>query len=203
MSGDVTWSRFVWRHLDQAAAAELWAELADWVQWLRERYQLGSTIPKCWYRHGDVVEELTALMSAHTAAYQQMYGAKGIEIRDWDAMIAWHRGELAPARARVAAAMADCQGGECRRYEVKAPTDSEINEFIASDVERRTVSVAAPETDDTEFDALDDAETLDAETMAEHVDAGTATLDDDNRGAVFDNRHWTYDPDDQVFIAEE
>lgn len=36
-------------------------ELVAWVRWLTDRYELGATLPACWPRHGELVEELAAL----------------------------------------------------------------------------------------------------------------------------------------------
>jgi hypothetical protein len=53
-----------WRGIAPDRAAGLWAELADWVEWLHTRYPLAEVLPGCWWRHPEVVEELTA---AHEA----------------------------------------------------------------------------------------------------------------------------------------
>jgi hypothetical protein len=53
-----------WRGIPADRAAGLWAELADWVAWLHTRYPLAEVLPGCWWRHPEVVEELTA---AHEA----------------------------------------------------------------------------------------------------------------------------------------
>ena len=59
-----------WATLDRATAAREWAALADWVRWLATRYALATrTIPPCWYRHGGIVEELSALRTGWLAAY--------------------------------------------------------------------------------------------------------------------------------------
>jgi hypothetical protein len=53
-----------WRGITPDRAAALWAELADWVAWLHTRYPLAEVLPGCWWRHPELVEELTA---AHEA----------------------------------------------------------------------------------------------------------------------------------------
>ena len=61
----VNWSRL---SPDQAAAR--WAALDEWVRWLARRYSLDHRdLPPCWYAHGDLVEELSALHTAHQAAF--------------------------------------------------------------------------------------------------------------------------------------
>lgn len=58
-----------WRDLGPKAAEELWAQLIEWVDWLRSRYPLAKKIPPCWAEHPEIVEELTALWLAWHGAY--------------------------------------------------------------------------------------------------------------------------------------
>jgi hypothetical protein len=58
-----------WATLDAEQAAEQWTLLTAWTDWLRDRYQLHESLPACWYSHGAMVEELTALRSAWVVAY--------------------------------------------------------------------------------------------------------------------------------------
>ncbi|MGH3356647.1 MAG: hypothetical protein ACRDOJ_12175 [Nocardioidaceae bacterium] len=58
-----------WRHLPDRQASALWRELADWLTWLHTRYPLAESLPSCWWRHPDVVEEITAAHAAWKAAY--------------------------------------------------------------------------------------------------------------------------------------
>lgn len=74
--------RWNWRALDRDAAAELWQELAEWVAWLHERYPLGDVLPQCWWRHPELVEELTAALAAWQAAYE-MPGANPAASAEW------------------------------------------------------------------------------------------------------------------------
>lgn len=57
-----------WAALDVQQAAEQWSLLVDWTDWLRDRYQLHERIPACWYAHGPLIEELSALRSAWLGA---------------------------------------------------------------------------------------------------------------------------------------
>lgn len=59
-----------WRTLGPHGTQELWAQLTAWVDWLRARYPLARRIPDCWSQHPEIVEELTALWLAWTAAYE-------------------------------------------------------------------------------------------------------------------------------------
>src|SRR5207302_5493362 len=60
-----------WRGLDNEQAGDLWDELMAWVSWLVRRYALSEEIPACWWAHGAMVEELTALRAAWLAAFEE------------------------------------------------------------------------------------------------------------------------------------
>ena len=60
---------WTWRNLSGAAAERQWLDLGDWVGWVRGRYPLARQIPLCWWRHPELVEELTALWLAWKDAY--------------------------------------------------------------------------------------------------------------------------------------
>ncbi|NMM90655.1 hypothetical protein B2J88_41065 [Rhodococcus sp. SRB_17] len=74
LENDIPPRGYQWATLDGAEAAELWAELIDWVSWFRRRYAAtgsDAVIPPCWFRHPVAVEELTGLMVAHQSAYSE------------------------------------------------------------------------------------------------------------------------------------
>ncbi|MDF2506215.1 MAG: hypothetical protein K0Q52_74 [Microbacterium sp.] len=59
-----------WRTLTSADAAAVWEALREWVEWFTTRYSVPvSTVPDCWWQHGQLVEELSALHAAHNAAF--------------------------------------------------------------------------------------------------------------------------------------
>jgi hypothetical protein len=58
-----------WAQLDEDQTAQLLEVLTDWVEWLTDRFRLAADLPKCWVEHPDLLEELSALRSAHTWAY--------------------------------------------------------------------------------------------------------------------------------------
>lgn len=59
-----------WRLLDDDQAHAEWSALREWVEWFVERYNVAvSLIPNCWWKHGPLVEELSALHTAHVAAF--------------------------------------------------------------------------------------------------------------------------------------
>jgi hypothetical protein len=59
----------VWHQLNPYETTRTWQALADWVGWLRGRYPLANRVPLCWWRHPELVEELTALWLAWREAY--------------------------------------------------------------------------------------------------------------------------------------
>ena len=58
-----------WRTLHGHGAEILWRDVNDWVGWLRHRYPVAQQVPPCWWRHTELIEELTALYLAWRAAY--------------------------------------------------------------------------------------------------------------------------------------
>jgi hypothetical protein len=83
-----------WKTLTDIEAPAVWAQLADWVDWFTARYQISvRKIPACWYRHGDLVEELSALHTAWQVSYSTLDGGYG--------PIGWHE-RLTVSMQRIA-----------------------------------------------------------------------------------------------------
>ena len=91
MSDVAPWA---WRELDAEEALQSWSALASFVDWLVTRYDLSEVVPACWWLHGAITEELTALWASWTAAYLDPEAAP-------DAPILWHE-RFASCRARLA-----------------------------------------------------------------------------------------------------
>lgn len=85
-----------WRRIPAHAAAVEWAALDTWVRWLTTRYALDHReLPPCWFRHAAMVEELSALRTAHASAlhptqpatgpldWHQSFGFARLRMRDW------------------------------------------------------------------------------------------------------------------------
>jgi len=72
----------VWHQLSPVESARAWRGLAEWVGWLRGRYPLAHQVPLCWWRHPELVEELTALWLAWRDAYTEK-GASLTAAADW------------------------------------------------------------------------------------------------------------------------
>jgi hypothetical protein len=60
-----------WDDLEAEERAVLWPEFVAWVIWVADRYEMTTDqLPRqCWWLHGAVVEELTALWTSHQSAY--------------------------------------------------------------------------------------------------------------------------------------
>lgn len=79
-----------WRDLDSRKDTDrgpeaVWTDLGEWVEWLIYRYGiLPSLVPDCWYRHGGLVEELSALYACWVVAFSDEdsgYGPIGFHER--------------------------------------------------------------------------------------------------------------------------
>lgn len=82
-----------WNLLPAGEAEEAWLELNAWLNWLRRTYGLPATVlPPFWYRHPELVWELSALHIHWLASYESVQVAS--------APLAWHQ-DFALAQARL------------------------------------------------------------------------------------------------------
>lgn len=89
-----------WDDLEPQAHAAALHDLADWVRWLVVRYAMDQRdVPLCWYRHGALVEELSALRGAWQIAYDPTQPATAAV--DWHATLAYGRQRLREWAART------------------------------------------------------------------------------------------------------
>ncbi|MFH8251503.1 hypothetical protein ACH3VR_14115 [Microbacterium sp. B2969] len=89
-----------WRQLPDADAGREWTALREWVEWFTVRYRVpASVVPNCWWKHGPLVEELSALHTAHLAAFDSSDNGLG--------PISWHE-RLAQALPRLSRSGAGC-----------------------------------------------------------------------------------------------
>ena len=85
-----------WRELHDSDARDAWDALRDWVEWVTSRYDIPEVIvPTCWWRHGALVEELSALYTAWQVSFDPTDAGFG--------PIGWHE-RFAVARPRLKAA---------------------------------------------------------------------------------------------------
>ena len=107
-----------WRTLPHEDASKKWEELRSWVEWISERYAINeSVIPDCWWKHGSLVEELSALQTAWNVSYDTTdagYGPIGFVER-------WHN---AQARLRQISGGSCTQGHRADRLR-EFPVDDE------------------------------------------------------------------------------
>ncbi|MFE3105329.1 hypothetical protein [Nocardia tengchongensis] len=154
--------RFVWDSLSRHEARALWTELTNWVDWLRDTYQLDTKIKSCWYRHSPVLYELTALMAAHKAVYLTEPDARDAYRED---LTAWHTQWMRASVAEIAKQMADCTLDGCAYTRHRPVVDTEMAAFITADVARRSTTAPVG----TSMSAMSD------DQMSDLVDRGLAT----------------------------
>jgi hypothetical protein len=97
-----------WPALEGGELQEHLAELTEWITWVVWRYSLDHrSVPPCWPEHGALVEELSALQTAWSAAFAVTSGA--------EQPLRWHA-EFAAARQRLGdwVARSGCRPGEHR-----------------------------------------------------------------------------------------
>ena len=96
--GEPALPEWSWVGLDPGVRAERLRELHQWVTWLVDTYEVPTgQLPDCWYRHGSMTADLTALRAGWTAAYLAPEGEPDRpsrwhdtlertlrRIRDWD-----------------------------------------------------------------------------------------------------------------------
>ncbi|OZE87860.1 hypothetical protein CH305_01510 [Rhodococcus sp. 15-649-2-2] len=183
-------SRFTWRYLDAEQARALWSELIDWTTWLRERYELGTKIPPCWYRHDPVVEELSALMAAWTDAYYRGDGYR-------DDLTAWHTQWFRPllARIRDISDFDSCTHNRCAHRPLPSATLAGVEEFVDAIVDARPEPSPTPPAPVVDVTAAEEVRTISADDMDMAIDSGLAEpLDpaDPASPIFFENQHWTF-----------
>lgn len=121
-----------WRKVTADDNDTQWSALDGWVRWLVGRYALDHReIPPCWHRHGSLVEELSALRTAHALAFDPDQPANAPN--DWHLALGNTRGRLRDFATRT-----NCRPGEHRPDQAQAwPDDpSHAQEFavhIAAD----------------------------------------------------------------------
>lgn len=67
-----------WSLLSAAEAEIEWYALNEWTHWLRKRYGLPTAVvPPFWHRHGELVEELSALHLHYLGSFHQDQDGSG------------------------------------------------------------------------------------------------------------------------------
>lgn len=129
-----------WRRMPDQDAPREWADLRDWVEWFTVRYDIPvSVVPNCWWKHGALVEELSALHVAHLAAFDPSDAGFGA--------IGWHE-RLALATPRLSRAGAGCASGHSGtrpRSWSSATDEQEWDAWVSETHAHRGVTVASPD----------------------------------------------------------
>ncbi|WP_433463965.1 hypothetical protein [Spirillospora sp. CA-128828] len=74
----------IWHKLQPDLAAALWEPFTQWVVWLADTYALTvHQLPRCWYQHGGVIQELTALWTSWLSAHDRDKGDAGAAVYLW------------------------------------------------------------------------------------------------------------------------
>jgi len=119
-------SGWCWATMPAQSADRVWRELAGWVGWLRGRYPVAERVPSCWWRHPELVEELTALWLAWQHAFVDPSA-------DLTAPIEFHARHLPGVLERVPAWGVYCAGQHRDRpagvYD-RTPVD-DVDEFLS------------------------------------------------------------------------
>ncbi len=74
-----------WKDLHRGTASwrAAFTDLAEWVLWYTETYELWQSMPVCWYEHSRLVEELRALRFHHHAVCTAGTDAAAPSARDY------------------------------------------------------------------------------------------------------------------------
>ena len=123
-----------WKTLDRATARRELSVLTEWVHWLVGRYALTPrAVPPCWYRHGTIVEELSALRTGWLAAFTP--DAHGSAPPDWHTMFAATRNRLDDAVSRVGCTKDDHRDDQIPNW--PSATDQQFAHEINKDPDTR------------------------------------------------------------------
>jgi hypothetical protein len=122
-----------WPDISAADAPEHWGDLRGWVERLQERFAHldHHVIPRCWWRHNEHVEALSALRDHELVSFAETAPATApVEwfraMRDITALLRAWSGELScGAEHKDAPAPPN------------TPTEEEWDTFVQADVERR------------------------------------------------------------------
>lgn len=122
-----------WPDIPAAEAPECWDELRAWVERLQKRFAHldPHVIPRCWWRHNEHVEALSALRDHELVSFAETAPATAPvdwfrAMRDITALLRSWTGELSCGAEHKDA-----------HLKPKSPTDAEWEGFVQEDVEER------------------------------------------------------------------
>jgi len=170
IEGTVT--AWCWRDIGRVGAALLWKRLAFWVGWLRARYPISEQLPACWWRHPELVEELTALYLAWRAAYTD-------PAAHLTAPADWHDRWLPGTLARVRRWGVYCDGEHRDRpagtYDPRAVDDQDaFTRHVDAELRDRQLSLQPEKETPMPTSTSESANLMPATEIAAHLAAGAA-----------------------------
>ena len=128
-----------WRRIPARSRAAEWAVLDVWVRWLARRYALDHReLPPCWFRHAAVVEELSALRTAHAAAFHPTQPATGPV--DWHQSLGYARLRLRDWIARTGCKPGGHRDDTVAEWTTKPASngyDAQLQAFVVADEQAR------------------------------------------------------------------
>src|SRR5699024_5332498 len=134
------WLGVRWRDIDVEHQGEAWVWLRRWVEWFADTYRLRrATIPRCWFQHPGIVEELYAAMCLE----HKVWESKEPNVA---AVTMWHN-NLPPLVERLKAMTqeAGCEDHTSSGHIEPEPLAPEVDEDAwAATVGRRSVRTTIP-----------------------------------------------------------
>jgi hypothetical protein len=126
-------SPLFWPTLSASDAEAEWESLRLWVERFRRRFPHATKIPDCWYKHGDLVEALSALRDHERASYSSTAPPT--------AALEWHRAfRDIENRYESWIRRFKCQGDPARSHQHSEPDErppTDWAEFVRRDVAAR------------------------------------------------------------------
>lgn len=113
-----------WRALGTQSRRQELGELAVWVTWLVNAYDLQDRWPACWYRHEGLVEVLRALRRWHAALTTELIG-------DAPAATLWHEALHRTVDCTMLAVTQRCLTSHRETSVLAALSDDELSAAIA------------------------------------------------------------------------
>jgi hypothetical protein len=189
-----------WRDIGPIGAAVLWKRLAFWVGWLRARYPVAEQLPACWWRHPELIEELTALYLAWRAAYTDP-AAHLTAPADWHDR--WLPGTLARVRSWGVYCDGDHRDRPAAAYDLRAVDDQDaFTRHVDADLHARRESMHIRE--ELPMPSSATVDVIPATEIAAHLAAGAAHSLGGLPGSPvrYDGAYWRADGDAYVRITD-
>lgn len=145
--GPPSWLGTRWREIKPEDQREAWVYLRRWVDWFVNEYRLPEqVVPRCWYLHTELVQELYAAMCMEHKAWEE--GAASLT-----PTMMWHP-NVAAMKQRLREAVGDL--GSCNKGSHKEPERIELdydeNQWRRTAYGRReSTTVARPEPGDEPY----------------------------------------------------